>query len=300
MSFLRTQFHALAATAAVLLGLALLAIASSPATAQAAEGNQGVHKAAAARACKEGKSARRCTPGPVAHTAIVNGYTPHPAQWPWMAYLQLGDSYCGGTLITPTVVLTAAHCVTKEPGVPSVSAPEIIAAIGRRSLSDPTSGELLGVSQIVIHPRYRIKKGSPRKDVALLQLASPSSYTPAEIGGPKDWGGSATAMGWGDTSENGQSSDALLAVDLPLIGNRGCRGALRKQYVASVMLCAGSNGSDTCQGDSGGPLMVQGGHLGWKLVGVTSFGSGCGRPGQPGVYAWVAGSKLNKWIAARI
>jgi secreted trypsin-like serine protease len=144
-----------------------------------------------------------------------------------------------------------------------------------------------------------VKGRGVRNDVALLRLASPSSYTPAQIGTPNDWGGAATAMGWGTTSEGGQPSDALLAVDLPLIRDRACQRMLGRTYDRSVMVCAGANGADTCQGDSGGPLMVPGGELGWKLVGVTSFGEGCARPGKPGVYAWVAGQKLGGWIAAQ-
>jgi trypsin len=143
-----------------------------------------------------------------------------------------------------------------------------------------------------------VKAHGIRNDVWLLRLASPSSYTPAEVGTAQDWGRFGTAMGWGLTSEGGQPSHSLLAVDLPLIGDRVCRRTLGGKYVASVMLCAGANGADTCDGDSGGALMVPGGYLGWKLVGITSFGKGCARPGQPGVYAWVAGRQLRAWIAA--
>ena len=55
------------------------------------------------------------------------------------------------------------------------------------------------------------------------------------------------------------------------------------------MLCAGGPGHDTCQGDSGGPLMLADGHDGWRLLGITSFGSPQCDGSSPSVYMWVAG-----------
>jgi hypothetical protein len=115
------------------------------------------------------------------------------------------------------------------------------------------------------------------------------------------------ASGWGATSEGGNTSNALLRVDLPLRSDSDCEaeyGAGSSGYDASVMLCVGglpAGGKDTCQGDSGGPLAIDGdpgaGFSG-LLVGITSFGDGCARPGVPGVYAWVQSAEIQQLIGA--
>ena len=227
---------------------------------------------------------------------IVNGYIPSATQWPWMTYLNIAGFACGGALIQPEVVLTAAHCVVgKGRSTPVYKARQATAVIGRRDLL-AEGGEVHKVRQIVKHPRYR--NPSKRYDVALLHLTAPATPTPALLGDRDTWGQSATAMGWGLTSEGGAPSRQLLAVDLPLIGDETCSSTWAPGYSSSLMVCAGGVTRDTCQGDSGGPLMVPDplGPRGWLLIGVTSFGHGCARVGFPGVYAWAAGDELRNWI----
>lgn len=66
------------------------------------------------------------------------------------------------------------------------------------------------------------------------------------------------------------------------------------------MLCAGgkAKGKDSCQGDSGGPLLVRKKSLKYEMVGIVSWGVGCGRVGYPGVYTRVA--KYVPWIRANL
>jgi len=107
----------------------------------------------------------------------------------------------------------------------------------------------------------------------------------------------AKIIGWGVTEQNVQSA-TLLEAEVPVIGDASCLGvpALNPGgFDPASMVCAGGGSTDTCAGDSGGPLMVpQNG--GFTLVGVTSWGAGCGDPGVPGVYARLGAPSLNAWV----
>ncbi len=104
-----------------------------------------------------------------------------------------------------------------------------------------------------------------------------------------------TVAGFGATSSDGQPSDILLFVDVPVTSDEDCKRAYNI-YDPDSMICAGfkEGGKDACQGDSGGPLIDKDG----VLVGVVSFGRGCGRANNPGVYGRV--SSLRKFIDAQI
>lgn len=97
---------------------------------------------------------------------------------------------------------------------------------------------------------------------------------------------------------------ALFAVkracqQVPIVGQRQCRAAYRRYMITDNMFCAGykDGRSDTCSGDSGGPLLCRMRGR-WTVVGVTSFGDGCGRRGKYGIYASVANHV--RWIAAAV
>ena len=229
-------------------------------------------------------------------------------EWPWMVYLEngraevpLGDQQvCGGTLIAPTWVLTAAHC----PASVFDLAPFITVVSGRHRKSDD-GGERTQVENVVMHEEFQApEQGS---DVALLELAAPVNRTPIRIAAPGEeplWraGATATILGWGATYEGGGGSDALQEAQLPILADADCATAY-PDFQPADMLCAGllgSGGVDTCQGDSGGPLLVRAPDGSWRQAGVTSWGDGCGRPGSPGVYSRVADEKLRTWIAQRV
>ena len=230
---------------------------------------------------------------------ILGGAAAAPGQFPWMAALvdpgyrnAVDGIFCGGTVIAPRVVLTASHCVT------GTKASEIQVVTGRTRLSRSADGQRIAVTRIVSNPTYNSK--TSLNDLALLQLASPAQVTPLTIAGPADTAIQAlnapvTVSGWGNTSEDGTVSDELRYVRLHVFSQSACNGYYGG-ISATKQVCAGSKraGEDSCQGDSGGPLSTGTGTAA-RLVGIVSFGDGCGHAGVPGVYTRV--SAFSSWIA---
>ncbi|MCA1673597.1 MAG: serine protease [Actinobacteria bacterium] len=219
--------------------------------------------------------------GSPADPLIVGGQSASTAQHPWMVALTTSASesaYCGGALVAPDRVVTAAHCISGYP-------PSSVRVIAGRTDLRSSEGEELLVQQVWIHPGYR----SPTQgnDVAVLALdrAVPYGTVPLETDpGAYQAGTWATVLGWGYTAEHGPSSPVLRSAQIPLISDTDCTATYR-EFDSQVMVCASDprGGVDACYGDSGGPLVADG-----RLIGITSWGSGCARQGTPGVFVRVA------------
>lgn len=216
-----------------------------------------------------------------ARPMIVGGHAANTTQYPWAVALitSASDSaYCGGALIAPDEVVTAAHCV-------SGYAPGSIRVVAGRTDLNSRDGNERTVLGTWVHPAYRSPMDGA--DIALLRLDQALPYNPIPLETRQDAyrpGIIATVMGWGYTAERGPSSSELRSAEVPLEADADCSTAF-PQYKSQAMTCAGDpqGGVDACYGDSGGPLVAGG-----RLIGLTSWGSGCGRRGSPGIYTRVA------------
>ncbi len=257
-------------------------------------------------------------PGSPSAPLIVGGTEAIPGAWPWQVALVEGGAtdfypdvqFCSGSLIDEEWVLTAAHCATTEYGDP-LSPSEVDVIAGIHNLNTPEQGyQQLAVAEVIVHENY--DDWTVDNDIALLRLASPATLevtqglTVGLISLVGDDVGSlagitATVTGWGTRSEPSLDyPETLHQVQVPIITNSQCE-SWYDGWVTANMLCAGfaEGGKDACYGDSGGPLMVPDDpdYQGWKLAGIVSWGIGCAKPEQPGVYTRV--SQYIDWIKTK-
>jgi secreted trypsin-like serine protease len=237
-------------------------------------------------------------------SAIVGGSNASPGEYPSVARITFGASFlCTGTLIAPDTVLTAGHCGSIT-GAAVASPAGWPAALIDVRIGGTTSGqgERVPVSQVIVEPNYLLNSGY---DITLLKLSANSTKTPTQVSGAGEtglWsaGTSEWIVGWGTTSEGGNTPSTLQEAQVPITTDAYCDGAY-SDFDPVSMVCAGfpQGGVDTCQGDSGGPMFGTTTGEVLRVVGATSFGEGCARPNKPGVYARVGGSALREWIRSQ-
>lgn len=243
----------------------------------------------------------------VAQRRIVGGSEAGFGSFPWQAYIRIGTSRCGGSLVNEWYVITAGHCVARaRPNQVRVTLGEYVL----KSNAEPLPGRTYGASAIKVHPYFKFTPQADRFDVAVVRLnrrvdmaphISPLCLPPKgmTMGGIHGW-----ASGWGALQPGSRlRPKTLQVVDVPMIENRECERWHRDKGINVIiydeMICAGyyGGGKDSCQGDSGGPLMteIEGR---WTLIGIVSAGYSCAKRGQPGIYHRVA--HTSDWISYSI
>ncbi|RFB82313.1 peptidase C14 [Rhizobium leguminosarum bv. trifolii] len=257
---------------------------------------------------------------------VIGGQAAKKGEWPWQVKILAPDpeqrgrfgGHCGGSLIAPRWILTAAHCVTSgRSGKQDLFARDLLIVEGKSKIDkvisvDGPDKPGLAVEDVVIHEDFDRKVFA--NDIALIKLAEPAVSRPAVLASASDEdveaaGHKAVVTGWGYTKADHGWDDKYLPtelqeVELPIVPREDCRAAyrdssMRMNPIDERNVCAGyaEGGKDACQGDSGGPLVAQRPDNSWIQLGIVSWGAGCAEAEHYGVYTRVAA--FRDWIAAK-
>lgn len=232
---------------------------------------------------------------------IVGGKEAAKFEYPWLVSLETSNFHiCGGTLLDENNIITAAHC-----GVGERPSPSLTAVAHRHDLNADVESEnavVFEVKRIINHPQYNTKTNAFDAAIWKVQVVSGDLKSLTGVFGAVDLDDGSlglkanttlTIAGWGDTAENGASSNVLLEAVVDIVDSKQCKKAY--EYLDDSSLCAAAPGKDTCQGDSGGPIFKPAGKNGKvTLVGITSFGEGCANAKFPGAYART--SSIIDWV----
>jgi len=233
-------------------------------------------------------------------TRIVGGEQTKTGELPWRVAVFIADSsgrgyLCGGTIISPNWVMTAAHCTSGA--TPASNTISVFTGAQANPVS-VGSGTQYNVDRWTQHPGYNSQ--TMDNDITLLHISKPivmaNNVSPVCLPWNlvnKDFSGtSVLASGWGttkpvpiNTKNTDPSSSTLMKVVLPVLTTTECR-----EYMPDLtdnMICTYKPGYDTCQGDSGGSIDYQSTNSFYYAIGVVSYGYGCAQTNAPGVYTKV-------------
>ncbi|KAM9835985.1 uncharacterized protein ACBR49_019659 [Aulostomus maculatus] len=235
---------------------------------------------------------------------IVGGTECPKGECPWQVLLlNKGKGFCGGVIYKPTWILTASHCLEDV----DAQFLKVVAGEHNTEVNEGTE-QIIQVAQIIMHEKYT--KSTADNDIALLRLAEPILYTPYAVPACLPTRPLAerelwairmhTVSGWGRRGENGPTSHLLRRLRVPRIRTQQC---IEDSGVTLTenMFCAGyiEGQQDSCKGDSGGPLVTEYKRTAF-LLGIVSWGKGCARPGNYGIYTRVSNYLpwIHNWTAA--
>lgn len=234
---------------------------------------------------------------------VIGGEMRKKGDSPWQVMLYEDKMFiCGGVLIHHNWILTAAHCLKQHAGSFRVK----LGKYQRKVVE--TSEQIIKIDKEIIHPKYN--KDNSDNDIALLHMEMPSNFSTniipiclsnkglseRELMKP---GKNMTVSGWGSLSEQSKSrSDYLMYIDIPLANHTLCSEVM-SHTITKNMICAGELGDirDACKGDSGGPMATKYNNITF-LVGLVSWGEGCGQGNRFGIYTKV--SSYLQWIRQTI
>lgn len=235
--------------------------------------------------------------------SIIGGTEAQPGEFPFFVRFS-GNILCGGTLISPNRVLTAAHCIYE------VGVPEAVFVAS----SNKDNGQYIPVTCAVVHPKYQTPFVTVLNDVAILKLskdavladgttatASDSNSTTAaeivQLNSDSNFPGNVqdpdlTVIGFGKLSNGGSISETLQKVGTNYVPTETCQQSYSDVIVRPVFhICGDVMNKGDCQGDSGGPLLVQSTDTPGQYIqiGIVSFGyGGCAAPEYPDIYTKVS------------
>ncbi|XP_069807122.1 ovochymase-1 [Dendropsophus ebraccatus] len=222
---------------------------------------------------------------------IVGGEEACPNCWPWQVAIMYRETFqCGGVILLPQWVLTAAHCLPST----DPSRYHVVAGIHDQLLKESSRQER---AAHIIVPHKMYSPITNDYDIALIRLAEelifndvvrPVCLPSAEE--PLKQTSLCVVTGWGSTEEDEQHFNRLQQLQVPILDNNICNSSYYPGVISERMFCAGfpdTGGKDSCQGDSGGPLVCPSSDKSHVLYGIVSWGVGCARPKKPGVYTRV-------------
>lgn len=219
---------------------------------------------------------------------ILGGRSAYDAKWPWHVGVYKSKwqrvPHCGGTLLSPNIVVSAAHCFKSRESTHYVRVGDF--DLTKRGKYE----EVIPVSKILRHSKFDVR--TYRNDIAILVLSKKvtlrKEINAACLPGEIEEYSKCYATGWGRLGERGGVPKQLQEAPVPLVDYITCQKSYRRLLYPG-MICAGYKygGADTCTGDSGGPLVCEKPNGRYALVGITSFGYGCGKAGFYGVYTEV-------------
>ena len=266
---------------------------------------------------------------------VVGGTLAAEGAWPWQVaiYFKQPDGTfmlrCGGSIVNPRWVLSAAHCFLRPSDATLRLASDLLVVEGTNQIDlarrhEGGKGRAIDVKRIVMHEHYDAQTSG--NDIALLELVSPAESRSVPLTGSSESQLEAAnrtgiVTGWGtmrplriiggqpiDVLTNqpvrpgapGYFTNRLMEVEIPLVDRETCQQAYPDRKIDERHICAGlkEGGKDSCQGDSGGPLITSDDHGGFRQIGIVSWGRSCGLPNSYSINTRVAA--FETWIGSAI